>query len=332
MSSPSSNGQSNLFVDDKLFMGPTIPPRGPELSIRIGQALKDYFVRTPGVTEEQAYFGVNSVFADQTNLTRVVLDVSGYDVVDSVFTAEYVPDNQKPTIPAVAQTQPALLSTLRIRGDKVGIIGIPVFFDCNATNVPIAWLTDVNDNVWLAGQELPDCAAASAYQPVSFEQLNLDPKPFTSDSRPASPPLDVVFHFRTSLVAAREGIRNFAIAQSKGQEVQVKDLDFNLTQTGQEFSLKVVAKLKYKLFSVRFKASTLVTFDKHRLTVTPHKIKVSSSNVFARIALGVASKAIKQFDGQAIPLNAQLPPNSAQFTALEVEIKNQELSVKGHLA
>ena len=323
------------IIDDKIFMGPAIPATGPDLSLRLVSAISQYLVRSNGVAESQARFRVNSVFTDPVNLTRLAMDISGYSVVDSVFTSEYVPKDQKPTTPAIVTTQPALLSDLKVQTDNLEVIGIPLMLDIQAINLPIVWLTDINGNVWLTAQEEQASTKVSSFEPVSFEQLNVDTRPFITTPTSPNPPFEAVFSFRANIDTARAKIREFAITQSKGQEVQVKDLDFSISQTGRDFVLKATAKLKYKIFGVRFKASAVVAYDQERLTVTPRNIKVGSSNLFARIVLGVAAKSIKKFDGQTVEINTLLKDNPEKFTALEIGIEKQnqtqELRIRGRL-
>lgn len=298
------SSNKRIGFEDRIAMGRAIPVTDRELQVRLAQAIAQLLETVPSEQGGRGNAKITATLGTGLDVAQISLDLSGYRVRDSVVLGEiHDPAHQGGSVrPAEIRNEPAQVATFTLRAHPVEVIGIPLYLDVAALKVPIAWVTDTAGDVWLTAPE---------------DLGNQTQATFSG-------------HF--NLATAQVQVQELIASSLTNSKVTLRDLDLDVSQQGDRFTIEVLAKVRYGILSARFTAHAVVTFDTDSLTLTAQDIKVRSTNPVVAVALAAISKRITALNGQVFDINELLSLGNQRITALELILRGEELFLSGQIA
>lgn len=284
------NSLLQQFLNSRFLVGKEIPATGEQLAKPLAAALDSL---TDGPSRPRR--PVEVTITNPPNVGLIEADISGYRVSASSNTAKAA--KQAVGTGGGGDRLPAEIEKVMLKAHPLVIEDIPVEADIQLRRVPINWVTDSGE-VWLAGA--PDTGDMSGAFAGSITKASL-----------------------------RQGVRKGADEWAQKNGLRLLDLDFDITQTGEDYTIAGQAKMRKGILSATAEARVLASYDPKRFLFRIVKVDVHSANPAVAMLLRMAQGDISKYEGKLFDLNDLLSGSGLQLTEAELEVSRQDVRIHG---
>lgn len=288
------NSSWRKVLESRFFIGEQIPTSGQELSARLTESFR---VITGG--KALPADGIRATITSPPNVELLQADLSGLDLDIDDSTIESAKGQISSDTQDVADRVPAKIHKAMVKAHPLKVRAIPVEFDLQVEHVPFNWIIDKTRKVW-------------------FGLATETPQGMTGE-----------FTGRIEKTALKRAVQEAVAVGAEQKGFKLADLDFDITQTGQEFLVAGSAKLRKGILAARADARAVVQYDPAKLQLTIKTVDLHSPNPAIGMILRMADGAIARYRGKTIDLNEMLSPTGQKLSTLEIIVSRSDVKLHG---
>lgn len=293
MAATSKDTLRNKIFTSRFYIGPEIPTSGTELSEQLTDTVRT--VVGPGVKAD----GVRADISQPPNIAELQANLSGFDLDVDKTVASKAKKQISNDMASVVDRIPGTIKKIVLKAHPLVAQGIPVDFDLEATDVPFNWVKDNSGMIWFGLSEQKNEGTRGE------------------------------FSGHITKGALRQAVKETVAVAAGKKGFHLIDLDFDVTQSGQNFLLVGNAKLRKGILSAKADARAALNYDPHSLTLTVTQLEVKSGNPAVAMVLHMVQGTIDQYRGQVIDLNEKLSPTGQKLQALDISVTHTDIRVHG---
>ena len=282
------------LLQNRFYIGEEIPTSGAELAKRLTESLQML-----SAAQSLPGDGVQATITSPPNVELLQLNLSGFAVADDPNSLQKAKAQVSSDVSGVADRVPAQIAKMMVKAHPLIVREVPAEFDLQAEGIPFNWVIDKQGKVWfgLASESPQDMHGEFA---ARITKADLQRAAFQA----------------ASVGAAKNGLK-------------LQDLDLEIRQVGNDFSIVGSAKLKKGFLSARADAKAAVKYDPKTMVATVADVQVASGNPAVAMILRMADSQIAKFRGQTFDLNQLLGGTGLQLTSLEVTASAADVRLVG---
>lgn len=289
-----SSSPLKTILDTRFLVGSEIPSSSAPLEAALNRALN-----TVTGSGERMKDTVDVDLVSPPNIQSIVANLSGLDFDLSSDAATKAQSQLSSDVTSVADRLPAVLDKLMVEAHPLVVEGVPVDFDLQVEKIPFYWVTDKDRQVWI-GADDSDLGDMSGQFTLTISQD-----------------------------ALQRAVRQAAEVAAAKQGVRILDLDLDIQQAGDVFTVDVKARVRKSIIKAAVVARGQVTYNPNSFKFRVDKVDVHSQNPAVAVLLKMVQSQIAQFEGKTVDLNSLLAGSGKQLTEARVDVSSGDVRVTG---